>query len=123
MHYAATTYAKVSQFAQSPRELEASVLMKAAVRLQTIKENWAERAGELDEALLYNRKLWTVLVTAVTEPESQLPAQIKQNIVNLGMFIFKRTLDLGSEPVPEKLTVLININREIAAGLRMQPAA
>lgn len=122
MHQAANAYARVAQAGQSPRELEATILMKAAMRLQGIKENWDARQGELDEALLYNRKLWTILVSSVTREDNPLPKAIKQNIANLGLFIFNRTIDLGTAPEPAKLTILVNINREIAAGLRTMAA-
>lgn len=123
MQNAASAYARVAQATQSPRELEANVLLKAATRLQAVKDEWQTRQNELDEALLYNRKLWTVLVTSVTREDNPLPKLIKQNITNLAVFIFNRTLELSSAPAPEKLSVLININREIAAGLRTMPSA
>jgi flagellar protein FlaF len=97
--------------------------MNAATRLQGIRENWDKRQGELGDALTYNRKLWTVLVTSVTRPENPLPQPIKHNIMTLGMFIFSHTLDVLIEPKPERLGVLININRELAAGLRASDAA
>jgi flagellar protein FlaF len=118
MHYAASAYSKVAQATQSPRELEAHILLKAATRFQGIKDDWDKRQGELDEALTYNRKIWTVLVSSVTRPDNPLPKPIRQNVANLGLFIFNHTLSLMSQPAPERLTVLININRELAAGLR-----
>ncbi|MFL5207653.1 MAG: flagellar biosynthesis regulator FlaF, partial [Microvirga sp.] len=51
-----------------------------------------------------------------------LPAAIKQNVANLGIFIFNHTLAVMTQPAPERLAILIDINREIAAGLR-GPAA
>jgi flagellar biosynthesis activator protein FlaF len=113
----------VAQATQSPRELEASVLLKAASRLQVIRDNWDVKRTELDEALTFNRKLWTVLVSSATDAENPLPQAIKTNIANLALFIFERTITMMTEPAPEKLGALININREIAAGLRGQPQA
>lgn len=118
MHQAASAYARMSQTAQSPRELEATILMKAAARLQMIKDDWDNKQGDLDEALTYNRKLWTILVSSVTGEDNPLPTMIRQNIVNLGLFIFNRTLQLTADPQPDKITILVNINRDIAAGLR-----
>jgi flagellar protein FlaF len=92
--------------------------MKAATRFQAIRDDWENRSKDLDEALTYNRKIWTVLVSSVTRPENPLPQPIKQNVANLGLFIFNHTLTLMSGATPEKLAVLININRELAAGLR-----
>ena len=74
-------------------------------------------ADELHEALLFNRKLWTILLTAVTSEGNQLSAEIRQNVANLGVFVMKQTVDMTGEPHPEKLRPLININRELAAGL------
>ncbi len=123
MQQAAQAYGKVAQQTLGPRELEAHVLLKAATRLQRVREAWDERQGELDEALTYNRKLWTVLATAATADTNPLPREIKQNIGNLGIFIFKRTAEVMMAPSPEKLDALVNINREIAAGLRAMPPA
>ena len=123
MQHGASAYSKVAQVAQSPRELEAAILMKAAARLQAIRDDWAGRKGDLDEALTYNRKLWTILVTSVTDADNPLPLAIKNNIANLAIFVFDRTITMMHEPAPEKLAALVTINREIAAGLRAQPTA
>mgnify|MGYP000061847530 CR=1 FL=1 len=118
---AAQAYQKTSQVAVSPRELEATLLMKAAARLQLIKDDWEETSfAERDEALTYNRKLWTILVTSATSSESQLPQEVKNNLASLGVFIFKHTMAVMADPLPEKLTTLISINRNIAEGLRAQ---
>ncbi|MFN4127180.1 flagellar biosynthesis regulator FlaF [Pannonibacter indicus] len=119
---AAQAYQKTSQVAVSPRELEATLLMKAAARLQLIKDEWESSSlAEIDDALTYNRKLWTILVTSVTNPENPLPDQIKSNIASLGVFIFKHTMALLADPHPDKLNTLISINRSIAEGLRARP--
>jgi flagellar protein FlaF len=119
---AAQAYQKTSQVAVSPRELEATLLMKAAARLQLIKDEWESSSlAEIDDALTYNRKLWTILVTSVTNPENPLPDQIKNNIASLGVFIFKHTMALLADPHPDKLNTLISINRSIAEGLRTRP--
>jgi flagellar biosynthesis activator protein FlaF len=115
---AAQLYASTAQKTSSPRNLEADLLMKAAAKLQRVCEDWANMRPELDAALLYNRRLWTIFVTSATRPENPLPRQIKQNIANLSLFIFNQTLNIQTDPRPEKLPALININREIAAGLR-----
>ncbi len=92
--------------------------MRAATRLQAIRDDWDNRQDELDAALTYNRKLWTILVSSATNENNPLPVQIKQNIANLGIFIFTHTLALITEPAPQKLGVLVSINRELAIGLR-----
>ena len=114
--YAAAS--KAAQNVQSPRELEAGLLLKAAARLQMIADDWAARSGEIDEALTYNRKLWTLLVSAVIAEDNPLPVEIKRNILGLANFIFNRTFQVAAAPEPQALAALVNINRAIAAGLR-----
>ena len=120
MRHGATAYGAVAKEIASPRDLEASLLLKAAARLQAISDAWASNQSDLDAALLYNRKLWTIFLDAAISGESQMPAEVRQNIANLGMFVMKQTMSVTTDPKPEGLASLININREIAAGLRGQ---
>ncbi len=81
---AAQAYQKTSQVAVSPRELEATLLMKAAARLQLIKDEWDNSSlAEIDDALTYNRKLWTILVTSVTNPENPCPTRSRTTSLRL----------------------------------------
>jgi flagellar protein FlaF len=118
MHHAAQAYGKVAKQTSSPRDLEANLLLTAAARLQAIHDDWDGKKGELDQALLYNRKLWTVFMTSVTSEENPLPAAVRQNVANLGLFVINQTMRLTVEPTRERLPTLININRELAAGLQ-----
>ena len=110
--------AKTAQSVVSPRDLEASLLIKAATRLQMVADDWSTRERELDEALTYNRRLWTLLVKAVIAEDNPLPVGIKQNILGLTNFIFNQTFKIAADPKPQSLGVLVSINRDIAAGLR-----
>ena len=110
--------ARSNQAIDTPRELEASLLIKAATRLQIIADDWLGRERDLDEALTYNRKLWTLLVSSVIKEDNPLPVEIKRNILSLANFIFNHTFRVAADPAAAKLAVLVNINRDIAAGLR-----
>jgi flagellar biosynthesis activator protein FlaF len=114
---AADIYKNLSAQIASPRELEAKVLLDAAARLQTVKDNWSGGSDNLDAALRYNRKLWTLFVSSVTSSDNPLAQETRQNVASLGLFVFKQTLTVLADPKPENLGSLININRQIAAGL------
>jgi flagellar protein FlaF len=118
MQNAAQAYGKVAKEIASPRELEADLLLKAAARLQAIQDAWEGKRAELDAALLFNRKLWLVFVSSITDPAHPMPLEIRQNVASLGVFVMKQTLAVMVEPRPEQLGSLIKINRELAAGLR-----
>src|SRR6476661_4583844 len=117
MQSAAQAYGTIAKQIVSPRELEADLLLTAASRLQAIFDTWDRKKADLDEALLYNRKLWSIFLTSVTSAEHPLPVAIRQNVANLGLFVMNQTLSIMNEPRREQLGSLININRELAAGL------
>ena len=102
-------------------QLEAEVLIKYASKLNRIRENWEEDKNTLDDVLEKNRKLWTVLVDGINTEENKLPVEIKQNIANLALFIFKKTVSIMAHPDPNALESLININLNIAKGLNQKP--
>jgi flagellar biosynthesis activator protein FlaF len=117
MQNAAQAYGNVAKQTASPRELEATLLLKAASRLQAVHDGWDKSRAQLDEALLYNRKLWTIFLSTVTDKSNPLPVDIRQNVANIGIFVMNQTLATLGDPRPEQLNSLININRELAAGL------
>ncbi len=117
MKEAARLYGNVAKQISSPRDLEASLLLEAAAKLQAVRDDWSGKRSHLDVALRYNRRLWSVFLTSVTSNDSPLPIEIRQNVANLGLFVMKQTIALIGDPKPDNLGSLININREIAGGL------
>lgn len=117
-HQGALAYQQVAKKTEAPRDREANLLSKAATHLQLVRDDWDAKQGELESALLFNRRLWNIFLTSVTRQDNPLPAQIRQNIANLGLFVMNETRELSAQPGPAKLTTLININRQLAAGLR-----
>ena len=107
-----------------PRALEGQVLLKAAARLEKLGERL--KSGEkvpledISEAVDYNRKLWTVFASDTINPGHPLPQEIKNNIATLAIFMFKRSMEVLIDTKPEKLQAMIDINRNIAAGLLKQ---
>jgi flagellar protein FlaF len=120
---AALAYQQVGKQTVSPRVLEANLLSKAATQLQLVRDDWENRRHELKGALLFNRKLWGIFLTSVTGAESQLPKPLRENIANLGLFVMNQTVSMTNAPEARKLDALININRELAAGLRASAEA
>jgi flagellar protein FlaF len=118
MQRGAQTYGKVANQTANQRDLEASLLLRAASRLQAVQDGWDGKRDELGEALLYNRRLWTIFMASVTRDDNPLPRPVRQDVANLGLFVFRHTLSLIADPRPEYLGCLVNINRQLAAGLQ-----
>jgi flagellar protein FlaF len=113
-------YDSVNKSTMSGRDVEAEVLTKAALKLKHCQDNWLEngRDAKLEVALKYNQRVWTIFQAELQKPENPLPSSLKTDLLRLSIFIDKRTLETLAYPSPEKLTILININHNIAAGLR-----
>lgn len=99
-------------------ELEIRALINTASALNSVKENWDTKEKDaLNKALDKNRRLWSILASAMQEDSCPQPLEIKQNIINLANFVFKRTTEIIAKPEPQKLEILITINMNIARGL------
>lgn len=120
MQNGAQAYAAVALQTANPRDLEANLLLKAASQLQAVHDSWDKDRDELSDALYFNRRLWSLLLASVTEAGNPLPVPIRQNVANLGLFVMKQTVASMCDPKRECLAPLININRNIAAGLKGQ---
>jgi flagellar biosynthesis activator protein FlaF len=120
-HRAVSVYARTAKEVADPRGLEADLLLKAAARLQAVQDSWTDEQRSLSEAILYNRRLWLVFMDAVMREDNRLPVAVRQNILNLGVFVMAETFSLMTKPKPEHLANLIRINRGIASGLRAKP--
>lgn len=119
-HHGANAYQQTAKVVESARERESALLMKAAASLQKVKDEWPSSFEGLKPALTFNRRLWTILIASVTKEDNPLPAEIRQNIANIGLFILNQTREIMVEPhqAPQKIHGLVQINRQLAAGLR-----
>jgi flagellar biosynthesis activator protein FlaF len=111
----------------SEREIDAYALTQSAHKLRECQENWAvvpekERIDRLFSALRLNGKLWSIFQAEITSDGNPLPRQVRQDLLSLSFFVDKRTKEIMCFPEPGKLTVLININLNLAAGLSASQA-
>jgi len=117
MSTGAQAYARTAQTTASPRDIEAQALLKAARKLQEVMANWATTDEGLDDALMFNRKLWSIFVGEAMNDENPQPVEIRQNIANIGIFVLTQCAALKLKRDVDSLQPLIDINRNIAAGL------
>ena len=100
-------------------EIEASVLNRAALKLRECQDNWNsdDRNERLEAALHFNQRIWTIFQGELVKADNALPKQIRQNLLALSAYVDKRIFEIMAFPSPEKLNIVIDINRNIAAGL------
>lgn len=110
-------YQRAQKLAITPSGAESATLSRAAGLLDKAK-------GSVDDfpaysaALSFNQLFWTVLQADLTLDGNGLPGDLKSDLLSLSLFVDKQTVKALSDPRPEHLDVLIEINRNIALGLR-----
>jgi flagellar protein FlaF len=117
MSSAAQAYARTSQTTGTAREIEAQALLRAAKQLRDVQANWNGPDARMHKALLFNRRLWTIFMSAAEADDNPHTVEVRQNIANLSIFVINQTVEMQLAPDPAKLKPLIDINCNIAAGL------
>jgi flagellar protein FlaF len=119
------SYSKLSSYNRvpepgSPRNTEAWALTQAALRMKTAQES--KNVDEMVVAIRLNWRLWTIFQADLLEPDCPVPEEIRVNVLTLANFVDRHTVNFLGAPQPEMLNSLININRQLAAGLYAEPA-
>jgi flagellar protein FlaF len=114
---AAQAYARVATTTASPRDIEAQALLMAANKLQAFMTNADATHTQASEALMFNRKLWTIFLSEAQRDANPQPLDVRQKIANIAVFVLSQTAALQISPQREHFKPLIEINRNIAAGL------
>jgi len=104
----------------NPREIEAWALMKSANRLDKARRDSDDDVG-FRESLRINQLLWTIFQDSVARPDTELPAEVRDNILRLSVFVDKRTYQCLGDLDRQKSQMLIDLNRNIALGLMGMP--
>ena len=117
------TYRQIQKTTMSGGELEAEILTKASLLLKECRDNWddIDRSEKLVRALKYNQMIWSIFQGELAKPENPLPKKFREDILSLSFFIDKRIFDIMSYPEQKKLDIIIDINLNLAAGLRSSP--
>ena len=105
-----------------PRDTESWALTEAARRLIDAARN-PQDTPALQAALQLNQRLWTIFQASVTEPDCQLPKDLRENIAALSLLVDRQTVDRLVDLDVTRLDVLIQINRSVATGLTQRAVA
>jgi flagellar protein FlaF len=116
-------YETVDKTTMSGREIEAAVLTKAACMLRECQKNWnkEDRDQKLNEALKYNQLIWSIFQGELKKEDNPLGKELRANLLQLSALVDRQIFDTIGSPSPEKLDIVIDINNNIAAGLREKP--
>jgi flagellar protein FlaF len=112
-------YENVDKQTMSGREIEASVLKKAARKLRDCQNNWdsSDRDQNLEDALKFNQRIWSIFQSELSRGDNPLPQKLRMDILRLSAFVDRRIFETMAEPSPDKLNIIIDINNNLASGL------
>lgn len=104
----------------APQNVEAYALIELARRMAAAQADPVDRDAVL-HVVRTNWKLWTIIQASLVDPDCAVPTAIRENLLSLSNFVDRRSAELLSNPDAAALTTLININRQIGAGLLGNP--
>lgn len=109
----------------SPAHTEAWALLETAKRLAQAITSGPDDDKKTREArrsaLRLNWRLWTIFQAELTLDRTDITPDVQRNMLTLSQFVDKHTVGALARPTAEALSVLIDINRNIAAGLMQIP--
>ncbi len=118
------SYERVPQGGQ-PAQTEAWALLEAASRMAAAivsgDPSEKETKERMKTALRLNWRLWTIFQAELLDEKCSVPDEIRVNMLTLCQFVDKQTVKILAGPTPEIMVPLIDINRNIAAGLMNLP--
>jgi len=123
MSKASQIYEALHTDSMEGRDLEASLLSRAARKLTRCAQTWEDEPQsrqyreKLDEALLFNQKLWTLLQVELSDPGHALPETLRVNLLRLSHYVDQAIFRLYSGGKLSDLRSLARINEELAMGL------
>ena len=109
-------YGQIHAQALRGRALEGEAFMKA-VNLLTQAQDFPQNKRLLGEALQYTQKLWTLVQADLNSQDNKLDKDLKANLLSLSLYVDEHCLLAIKKPHPQVLQGLIEVNRNIAAGL------
>lgn len=111
------SYAEVAEeLPQEMRGLERRVLDQALELLRTAREK-GPGSRALVEALFYYRRLWSIFMDDLANPENELPEELRAGLISIGIWMVKE-IELIRSGKANDLTAMIEITEIIRDGLK-----
>jgi flagellar biosynthesis activator protein FlaF len=101
---------------QTMRARERQAMDRVIAMLRTAQEK-GSGSRERVEALFYLRRLWTIFLNDLNDPNNELPEQLRAGIISIGIWMMKE-IDRVRGGATDDLTPMIEINALIRDGLK-----
>lgn len=106
----------VDDAASGARERERLALDRSIELLKSADEQGPQSRAAL-EALLYVKRLWSLLLEDLAGPGNDLPPKLRADLISIGLWVMKEAERVREEP-SRNLRGLIDISSIIRDGLK-----
>jgi flagellar protein FlaF len=114
-------YQQAASRAENPRESEYRLFAQVTLALMEADKADPDDLATRVEALDWNRRVWSILGSDCSNPDNQLPPQLRASIISLGIWVGKHTSAVIRRQ--EDIQPLIDVNRIVMQGLAPNRAA
>ena len=118
MNHAASAYAKVAKETAPPRELEATLLLRPPPSCRPCTSCGRKSRPNSRTPCCIIASSGRCSSILVNRDDNHLPKPVRNNLVQLGLFVMNETFAAMTKPTLNQLKAMIKVNRGIAAGLR-----
>jgi flagellar biosynthesis activator protein FlaF len=101
---------------QTMRARERQAMDRVIAMLRAAQQK-GPQSRERVEALFYLRRLWTIFLNDLNDPNNELPGQLRAGIISIGIWMMKE-MDRVRGGATNDLTPMIEINELIRDGLK-----
>ena len=101
---------------QTMRARERAAMDRVIGMLRAAREK-GPLSRERVEALFYLRRLWTIFLDDLKDPNNELPEQLRAGIISIGIWMMKE-IERVRGRLTDDLTPMIEINELIRDGLK-----
>jgi flagellar protein FlaF len=106
----------IGESRQTMRAQERQAMDRVITMLRAAQEK-GPLSRERVEALFYLRRLWTIFLDDLKDPNNELPEQLRAGIISIGIWMMKE-IDRARGRLTDDLTPMIEINEIIRDGLK-----
>jgi flagellar protein FlaF len=110
------TYAEVMEGSASEARRRERTALDYAIELMRRAEDKGAASPEAGEAVLYVQRLWQFFIENLTDPNNELSASLKQDLISIGLWTIAESDRILSDS-SKSFTALIDINKTIRDGL------
>ncbi len=116
-------YNKTLAATGDPRAVEAELFSRIGAELSTAIDNVdSDRPGYVS-AVSRNLQLWTAITADIVSDDNALPTALRSQLLALAGFVRRASFDALSKGVTAETRTMVEINHNVAGGLRRSLAS